>query len=314
MVFKSIIIPNYNSESTISSCLNSIFSQNQKKLEVIVVDDNSTDKSLEIIRKFRTKIIRNKENSGPAYSRNVGAKEAKGDILIFMDSDVIMPKNFFESIDKNIKRASAIVFMPQIPSNKSLATIHYLTRINYNYLNMDKFIDTVYGSLFVIKKKIFRKIGMFDEFYKTPSLEDTDLGNRLYNRGYKILLLKSPRFIHIKTINFLHLIRIDFIRSYQRIKYLLRKRKLRSILKKRRFISTPLNHIISMLLAPIIIISLFFSVIIFVALMLVFTTLNFGYLSYVNKNFGLSTSIKIYFLMIIDYNVIFFGVVKGFFI
>src|ERR1700683_5126974 len=93
----SIIIPNYNSEKTISKTLNSIISQKMHNFEIIVVDDCSTDNSLQIISQYpKVNIIKNNKNHGPAYTRNKGIKNATGDILFFVDSDVYLEKNFID--------------------------------------------------------------------------------------------------------------------------------------------------------------------------------------------------------------------------
>lgn len=89
----SIIIPSYNSEKYIKKCLDSIFSQTHDDLEVILIDDRSTDYSYEIIKSYekkeprRLKIIRNLENRGAGASRNVGLDIAEGKYIGFIDSD-----------------------------------------------------------------------------------------------------------------------------------------------------------------------------------------------------------------------------------
>ena len=86
----SIIIPSYNSIKTIDRCLSSVFKSKFKNYEVIVVSDNSNDRSNDIIKKYPCRLINLKKNVGAAAARNAGAKIAKSDILIFLDSDVII--------------------------------------------------------------------------------------------------------------------------------------------------------------------------------------------------------------------------------
>ena len=89
----SIIIPSYNSEKFIGNCLDSIFSQTHDDLEVILVDDCSTDHSYDIMKSYekreprRLKIVRNPENKGAASSRNIGLDIADGKYIGFVDSD-----------------------------------------------------------------------------------------------------------------------------------------------------------------------------------------------------------------------------------
>ncbi len=88
----SIIIPNYNKEEYIEECLNSIFNQSYKNFEVIVIDDASSDNSIEIINKFDVKLLHtNRKRAGGA--RNLGIDNATGDYLIFLDSDDYFTSN-----------------------------------------------------------------------------------------------------------------------------------------------------------------------------------------------------------------------------
>src|SRR3989338_969277 len=93
MVKISIIIPIYNSSSTLDTCLSSIFNSIFKDFEVIAINDASTDNSLEIAKRYPCKIIDLKENKGPAHARNVGIKESKGDIIFFLDADTEIENN-----------------------------------------------------------------------------------------------------------------------------------------------------------------------------------------------------------------------------
>ena len=86
----SVIMPVYNSKNHIKDCLTSVVNQTYKNLEIIVVNDKSTDKSMKIVKKFndkRIKIIDLKKNSGVAVARNTGIDAATGDYICFIDSD-----------------------------------------------------------------------------------------------------------------------------------------------------------------------------------------------------------------------------------
>src|SRR3989344_7265156 len=96
----SIIIPVYNAEKTLKPCLNSIHKYAPKNSEVIIVDDSSKDNSINIAKKFKAKIIKLKKNSGAAAARNAGIKRAKNDIILFIDSDMIITENSFKELIK----------------------------------------------------------------------------------------------------------------------------------------------------------------------------------------------------------------------
>ena len=84
----SVIIPVFNREYCINRAIDSVLNQTYKNLEVIVVDDGSTDKTLDVVNKYadRIKVIR-QENSGPSRARNAGIKASKGFFVGFLDSD-----------------------------------------------------------------------------------------------------------------------------------------------------------------------------------------------------------------------------------
>ena len=93
----SIIIPIYNREKLLPLCLNSVISQSLKNIEIICIDDGSTDNSLEILKQFKKKdnriIIIHQKNQGSAIARNKGISISKGKFLAFMDSDDFYPNN-----------------------------------------------------------------------------------------------------------------------------------------------------------------------------------------------------------------------------
>ena len=105
----SVIIPVYNVEKYLSECLDSIINQTLREIEVICVNDGSTDSSLSILKEYsskdnRVKII-DKKNEGQGYARKVGLDIAKGEYILFCDSDdKYSSNNVFENLYKAIKK------------------------------------------------------------------------------------------------------------------------------------------------------------------------------------------------------------------
>lgn len=97
----SIIIPVYNVEKYIKKCLDSVFSQTFKDFEVIVVNDGTKDKSMDIVNDYNVKII-NQVNQGLSEARNNGVKHAKGDYILFIDSDDYINENLLSELNKSI--------------------------------------------------------------------------------------------------------------------------------------------------------------------------------------------------------------------
>lgn len=107
-VFYSIIIPVFNSEKYLSDCLKSVLNQNHTNYEIIIINDNSTDSSKKILNKFKKKyskirILNNKINLGVSTSRNKGILKAKGNYIVFLDSDDLLLPKALEGISKKIR-------------------------------------------------------------------------------------------------------------------------------------------------------------------------------------------------------------------
>ena len=108
----SIIIPTYNEEANISDAISTLKTQTYKPFEIIIVDDGSTDKTLEVLSELR---IRNLElrilkqnHKGPGAARNLGASKAKGEILVFVDADMTFDRKFIDLLTKPIRVGIAI--------------------------------------------------------------------------------------------------------------------------------------------------------------------------------------------------------------
>ncbi|MER3446057.1 MAG: glycosyl transferase [Candidatus Dadabacteria bacterium] len=293
--FISIVIPVYNGEKTVDVCLKSVFSSDYKRFEVIVVDDNSTDNSLRIVNDFPCKVVRTGKNIGPAAARNRGAEASSGEVLFFLDSDIIVARDTIRQIVKafkDIPDISALFCSYQkntVPSNfysvyKNL--FHY-----YTHQTSREDAATFCGGFGAIKRNVFFRLGGFNENYK--SLEDIELGYRLYQSGYKIYLDKNIRLTHCKKYNLLSLIKSDVInRAIPWTKIMLDKRIFRNDL------NTKVNNVLSVPVSFLLLFNLpglyFFSggLYLFVLLFGFFLLLNRGFYIFVMREKGISFTIK----------------------
>lgn len=98
----SIIIPAYNASKYIKRCIASLLNQTYKNIEIIVVNDGSTDNTLEMAKQFDITVL-DKENGGVSSARNMGLKIATGDYICFVDADDYVEKNYIESVINVIK-------------------------------------------------------------------------------------------------------------------------------------------------------------------------------------------------------------------
>jgi glycosyltransferase involved in cell wall biosynthesis len=159
----SVIIPVYNEEEDISTCISSLNKQSKKPSEIIVVDDGSSDDSLNVISKFKGVKILQQDHKGPGAARNLGAKKANGDILIFVDSDMSFDKDYIKNLVLPLERNKEIV-----------GTTH-----NYEEVKINKTIwSKLWGNIRVdedsakdvkifraIRKNKFLEFGGFDSKY-----------------------------------------------------------------------------------------------------------------------------------------------------
>ena len=109
----SVIVPVYNTQEYLKRCIESVLNQTYKNYEIILINDGSTDNSLEILKKYesnnKVKIITQK-NHGLSYTRNVGISHATGDYVILLDSDDFLEKDLFKVLNLNIKNEDMIKF------------------------------------------------------------------------------------------------------------------------------------------------------------------------------------------------------------
>ena len=116
----SVIVPVYNAESTLPDLLDSLFNQTHRGFEIIVVDDCSSDSTAHIAKNYSCCLIRLKENRGPAYCRNIGAKKARGELLVFTDGDCRADPGWLENVVRHFSKNDVVALMGRLellPSN-----------------------------------------------------------------------------------------------------------------------------------------------------------------------------------------------------
>ena len=188
----SVVILTKNSEKVIGDCLNAVFNQTFKDLEAIIVDGNSTDKTIDIVKSTPAKIVM-EEGKGKkrfSYARNLGVRAAKGNMIAFVSSDCVPEKNWLEKLIEPLGGKVVATFGRQVfvgededgPGSKVLG--------KYISLRMGKMFDGEFPPWYYstvnssVKRKIVKDLGWFDEGLK--ACEDQDLGFRIVEKGYKI--------------------------------------------------------------------------------------------------------------------------------
>jgi glycosyltransferase involved in cell wall biosynthesis len=222
----SAIIPVKNGGAVFEECLVALRASHGVAYEIIVLNDASTDNTAEIAEKFSCRLVELPSSLGPANARNRGAEIAKGGILFFIDADIIVRPDTMQKIttifrDRGIVAVTGVLAEHIRYSNFSS---HYKNLwMRYSYLEMPDKVSLFYTSAAAIRKEIFFKTGGFDTGYKSPSVEDTDFGQRLEMRGNTVHLQRDLEVEHAKHYSFWGLLKTDFYRSAAMVKMTLRQ-------------------------------------------------------------------------------------------
>ena len=207
----SIIIPVYNRPQEVDELLESLCVQTLKDFEVVVVEDGSTEKCDTVCEKYKDRLALSyhfKPNSGPGPSRNFGAERSQGEYLIILDSDVIVPENYLETVQQELDREPCDAFGGPDRAHASFTPIQ--KAINYSMTSffttggirggkkkMDKFYPRSFN--LGIRKNVYEAMGGFAPMRYG---EDIDLSTRIFNGGYSCRLFPEAFVYHKRRVKF----------------------------------------------------------------------------------------------------------------
>ena len=312
-------IPVYNASLTLKECLDAIFNSSFKDFEVIVVSDKSTDNSVEIAKQYQCQIIELKENRGPGFARNSGAKVANGEVLLFIDSDVIINKealnclvNKFSETDVNIAQG----IYSHEPTYKSIFTQYQQSfYCYYSWASNIKHTSSLITNCFAIRKKIFVDLKGFNTDIKGATCEDEEFGYVLIEKGYKILILRELNGKHRVNYSLTKLVKrnfaiyIDTTKSYLRNRTYVKKVKQSNYWKI--LTGIPIFGLIFLSLVS----TVFFSdkaiLSAFVLLNIIFILLHLGFIKFVSKAKGLTKGLAVMFICYLDAFIMLSSVLYG---
>ena len=216
----SVIIPAYNAKKTIANCLDSLSSQNYKgKYEIIVVDDGSKDATKQIAGNFAKVKLLMQNHAGPAKARNLGAKNAKGEILIFTDSDCIADKNFISEMARPFsnREIAGVQGRYKCKQKELIARlIHLEIEERYEHMQKQKYIDFIGSYAAAYRKNEFLKAHGFDTSFPMASGEDTDLSFRLSAANKKMVFAQKAIVWHTHPISLWKYLKVKYFRAFWR--------------------------------------------------------------------------------------------------
>lgn len=210
----SVVITSKNEADSIGDLLRSINKQTYKNIEVILVDNNSTDETVEIAEKYsNVKIYK----FGPERSaqRNFGAKKSKGNYLIFLDADMELTPKVIESCAEvaNKMHVLGVVIPEESVAQNFWGEVKAFERSFYNEKG-----DPITDAARFFSRRVFKQVGGYDETITGP--EDWDLPDRVREAGFKIGRSTEKIYHHEQKISLLVLFRKKFYYGLNAHKYL----------------------------------------------------------------------------------------------
>lgn len=218
----SIVIANYNGEYYLKTCLTSLLKSSFiTDYEILIIDNNSTDTSVEIIKEFQKKdsnikLLKNKSNRGVPFSRNKAIKKAKGDILVFLDNDTKVDKDWLKGIiqtfssDVTIGALQCKIFdfkkndLIQEVGMKLYPYTGFGTTLGRGEKDHGQFDTPVeiiaLGAALAVKKDIAKKIGGFD-LKLMHTTDDLDFSWRIWISGYRVMLSPNSKVYHYTKVH-----------------------------------------------------------------------------------------------------------------
>lgn len=193
--FFSVIIPTLNEEAYLPKLLNNLCKQSYKQFEVLIIDGQSQDKTLEKAQKFTNELslsLYSHKAKGVSSQRNFGSKKAKGQYLVFFDADVSFPQNYFKTLFEQIKKEGGYLFTTKLDVNNDSQTQLMLIELTNFVINILNTMGKPFAPGFniVVERKVFADLRGFDP--KLKLAEDHDLVQRARKNGILLKVLKKP--------------------------------------------------------------------------------------------------------------------------
>jgi len=210
-VLISVIIPVKNGERELERCLAALGQSRYTDYECIVVNDGSTDGSAAAAARRGCRVI-HCSGRGPGAARNLGAQEARGDILFFIDADVCVHPDSLSRVAEDFEDPTTDAIIGSYdddPDSPDFLSQYRNLMHCFVHQSGKQEASTFWGGCGAIRREVFRQYSGFNEGYGRPSIEDIELGYRLTAAGRKILLDKNLHVKHLKAWSFWRLVKTD---------------------------------------------------------------------------------------------------------
>lgn len=213
----SIIVPVHGGQdkSSLRTCLESLLRLEPRPAEILLVSDGQFVALPDTVDTSRITPLSTGKPSGPAVARNRGAAQASGDILLFIDSDIQVPEDLVDGVQRKFEeypQAAALFGSYDAAPSQSNFLSQYRNLLHHHVHQTGKEAAfTFWSGCGAIRRPVFQEIGGFDGHkYPKPSIEDIELGYRLRKAGYSVRLCKNLHVKHLKRWEANSMLRADF--------------------------------------------------------------------------------------------------------
>lgn len=211
----SVVIPVYNSADTLRQALERLHGSSEPADEILVVDDGSSDGSAQVARDAGVRLLETGGRKGPACARNIGAKQATGKVIFFLDADVVVQPDTIErarrSFAEDPELDALIGSYDDEPGSKDFLSQYRNLMHHFVHQRAQRDACTFWSGCGAIRRSVFMEHGGFDETYERPAIEDIELGYRLFQANRKMILDRDLQVKHLKQWTFWGLIRCDVL-------------------------------------------------------------------------------------------------------
>jgi len=212
----SVIVPVHGGIKNLKLCLEALQASDVPFLEIIVVSDGNSRGALFFVeQQYGARVIEIPSPAkGPAFARNEGAAAARGDILLFVDADVVLPPGaariILEAFQHEPDIAALFGSYDDQPAEQNFLSQYKNLFNHFVHQTADEQTHIFWAGCGALRRDVFRDIGGFDIRYRRPTVEDIEMGQRLKKKGHKIRLVKALQVKHLKRWSAAGLIRSDF--------------------------------------------------------------------------------------------------------
>lgn len=212
----SLIIPLFRGGAAFQRCLQAVFTADPAPDEIIVVLDGESPEPYPMLENGRLRVIASPRRLGPAYARNLGARIARGDILFFIDADVLIPPDAIARVRHIFAKDSGLSALigsyDDAPAEKNFLSQYRNLLHHYVHQTSREDASTFWGACGAIRRDIFLAHDGFDaRRYHQPAIEDIELGYRLKATGHRIKLCKTLQVKHLKHWNAFTILKTDIL-------------------------------------------------------------------------------------------------------